>query len=630
MRNIAPYLVALVLTCVIAGTTIYLSSDRNVRVQQNVILDSARHISAIFHELRAFYAQNVLQQFQSSDIIISHDYKSLDSALPIPATFSIDFSKEISAKIQGIQVALVSQYPFKFRDDRYLTDFDEKAIQILNDTGSNEFFEIRAENGRDILHYASSVRMSEGCVGCHNSHPASIKTNWSVGDLRGVQIIEMPINNYTSDIYFENALLAAVSIISFSIMIIFILLSLKVSRDAQAELEERMIQQERSEFQLRRAQKLDAIGKLSGGIAHDFNNLLGIIVGNLELAKRKINDNSPIINNIERAIAASGRGTNLTRKLLGFSRHSPADLSNVSVKDIVKEFEDLADQSVLGQTKIQIKINEDTPEVYSNKSDLEDAILNLVINGRDAMPNGGTLFIETGKYVIRPGDAMAKRGVEPGLYATIAVTDTGEGMSAEVKEQIFEPFFTTKKEGKGTGLGLSMIYGFVKRSKGEINVYSEPNFGSTFRIYLPSVNKLTESEGIIKKETFVQCFKGDECILIVDDEKELREIAVSALSDHGYRVFSAENGHQALQILESTDGIDLVLTDLVMPGSINGLALAEMIKEHFPIIKVCIASGFAGDIINAENAHIWKSRFLHKPYSVSQLSEFIRTVLDKH
>lgn len=384
------------------------------------------------------------------------------------------------------------------------------------------------------------------------------------------------------------------------------------------------------EYQLRRAQKMDAMGQLTSGLAHDFNNLLGIIIGNLELAQRKAANIPAITRNFDRALAAAGRGTNLTRRLLNFSRQTPTNVSAVGLNEVVSEFRNLAAQSVLGQTELQIHLDPSAPEVLCNQSDLEDALLNISINARDAMPDGGRLIIETGTYEVSPEETLVAAGLAPGHYGTLKLSDTGIGMPPEIQERIFEPFFTTKAAGKGTGLGMPMVYGFVQRSKGHVAIYSEQGLGTTVRLYLPAAEEIWgKTIPDITDVSRTALPGGTEKILIVDDEAGLREIAEAALSELGYRTAVAENGDVALSILRSTPDIDLLFTDLVMPGSINGLQLSETILKERPDLKVLLTSGFSGQVMDKESAERWAGSLLGKPYTNAKLAQAIRSKLDQ-
>lgn len=388
--------------------------------------------------------------------------------------------------------------------------------------------------------------------------------------------------------------------------------------------------QRKTEEQLRRVQKMDAIVQLTGGIAHDFNNLLGIIIGNLELGKRKAQGIPPLASNLDKALTAAGRGTNITRRLLSFSRQTPSEVSIVDLNSVVRWFKDLTDQSVLGSTELQLRFDPDEPKIVCNQSDLEDALLNLALNARDAMPEGGRLIIETGQCQVGSGDKLVVAGLLPGRYGVLTISDSGMGMPPKIQERIFEPFFTTKSTGKGTGLGLPMVYGFVKQSKGHISVYSEEGLGTTFRLYLP-ISEEFDHTGTLESEgaSSLAIPEGRETILIVDDEIGLRELAQVILSGLGYRTLLASNGEEAMAIVRSTPDIDLVFTDLVMPGSINGLQLAHSIMDEYPNTKILMASGFTGQIMDSETAAQWSESILAKPYSESGLANAIRAKLDK-
>ena len=388
--------------------------------------------------------------------------------------------------------------------------------------------------------------------------------------------------------------------------------------------------QRKTEEQLRRVQKMDAIVQLTGGIAHDFNNLLGIIIGNLELGKRKAQGIPPLASNLDKALTAAGRGTNITRRLLSFSRQTPSKVSIVDLNSVVRWFKDLTDQSVLGSTELQLRFDPDEPKIVCNQSDLEDALLNLALNARDAMPEGGRLIIETGQCQVGSGDKMVVAGLLPGRYGVLTISDSGMGMPPKIQERIFVPFFTTKSTGKGTGLGLPMVYGFVKQSKGHISVYSEEGLGTTFRLYLP-ISEEFDHTGTLEREgaSSLAIPEGRETILIVDDEIGLRELAQVILSGLGYRTLLASNGEDSMAIVRSTPDIDLVFTDLVMPGSINGLQLAHSIMDEYPNTKILMASGFTGQIMDSETAAQWSESILAKPYSESGLANAIRAKLDK-
>ncbi|MFQ3197991.1 MAG: PAS domain S-box-containing protein [Paraglaciecola sp.] len=386
-------------------------------------------------------------------------------------------------------------------------------------------------------------------------------------------------------------------------------------------------QRESTERTMRRMQKMDAIGELSGGLAHDFNNLLGIIIGNLDLIGRKVEAGSKLQERIDIAQNAALRGAELTRRLLNFARQSPLSTSIVNVNVVLTNIEKMIGKSLTSKISIETILCDDLWMVELDPGDLEDAIVNLAINARDAMPNGGRLIFETRNTVLDDTIYLQKVTVEPGEYVEVVISDTGEGMPKEVSERIFDPFFSTKEKNKGTGLGLAMVYGFVKRTKGQIYVYSEVGIGTTFKIYFPrsvstSVPKLLPGEdiGIIQK--------GTETILVVDDEKALVTVAQETLRELGYTTMCAYNADEALKILAENKAIDLVFSDVVMPGSMGGFDLAVAVTSKYPNIKVLLTSGFTGNMETSEMYQQWEKDLLTKPYRRDQLAKNIRKVLE--
>ncbi len=388
------------------------------------------------------------------------------------------------------------------------------------------------------------------------------------------------------------------------------------------------------EEKLRRAQKMEAVGQLTSGIAHDFNNILGIIQGNLEIMNDMVQENDPVLGRIEKAQLGVDRGTEITRKLLGFSRTDSQSVVPTVINDLVGNLEELIARSLTASITVNVNLDDNLWKTAIDPGELEDAILNLSLNARDAMPDGGTLLLETANKVL--DDSYVKNNPESktGEFVMVSVSDTGSGMSEEIKERVLEPFFTTKEVSKGTGLGLSMVYGFVQRVGGHISIYSEVGKGTTFQLYLPRAVDTVKSEDV-QQEATADLPGGNESILVVDDEADLRDIAVSYLNDLGYRTLAAENGGQALQILNSEKGIDAVFSDVVMPGDLNGYQLAMAIHEDFPRLKMLLTSGFAkaqSDILNGSDNREYMDKLnidlLGKPYNKVELANALRKTLD--
>ncbi len=381
-----------------------------------------------------------------------------------------------------------------------------------------------------------------------------------------------------------------------------------------------------SEQALRRAQKMDAIGQLTGGIAHDFNNILGIIIGNLSFLKNLITNNEKAQKRVVAIAKAAQRAANLTRQLLAFSRKQGVELKQVNINKLIQNMDSLITRSITPEVQVDSVFSQELWLTKIDPNDFEDALLNLVLNARDAMPNGGSLTIETHNKILDAAYCSQNPGVSPGSYVLLIVSDTGTGISFEHKEKIFEPFFTTKPKDKGTGLGLSMVFGFTSRSNGHIKVYSELGVGTTFRLYLPL------SEGEVHQSDIAdfqpeQFLGGSETILAVDDEEELLEITSESLRSLGYQVLTACDGKQALQQLAKYPAISLLFSDVVMPGGINGYELAEQASTNRPDLKILLTSGYTDKAV----AHNGQARFynnlLSKPYTQAELAQRVRSVL---
>ena len=380
-----------------------------------------------------------------------------------------------------------------------------------------------------------------------------------------------------------------------------------------------------AEESLRRAQKMEAVGQLTGGIAHDFNNILGIILGNINLLKRnsKNEDDWSRLNVIE---SSATRAADLTKQLLGFSRKKTVEAKVTNVNRVIIAMNNLITRSLTPEVEIQFFLSEHDELALIDPGDLGDAILNLAINARDAMPEGGQMIIETSHCELDELYCAQNLGLSPGSYVQVMVSDTGKGINHKDQERIFEPFFTTKPQGKGTGLGLAMVFGFAKRSNGHVKVYSEPDLGTTFRLYLPRTEGEEETTLPPPADTILP--RGSETILIVDDEPELLELAQHYLKDLGYEVFCAESGTQALEQLKEHPETDLIFSDVVMPGGINGYHLAEMALMLKPTLKVLLTSGYTGKAVRSTEQVTFEAKLIPKPYTASDLAIQIRAILE--
>jgi len=382
----------------------------------------------------------------------------------------------------------------------------------------------------------------------------------------------------------------------------------------------------KTEQTLRRSQKMDAIGRLTGGIAHDFNNILGIILGNLNLLGHEIEPDTKAHKRVITITKSAQRAAVLTRQLLRFSRSQAEQVVATNLNRIIKNMDSLITRSITPQVEIKVVFTDDLWLTAIDSGDFEDALLNLIINARDAMPDGGQLTIETHNRHLDVHYNEQHPEIIPGDYVQLLVSDSGDGIPAKQQEHIFEPFYTTKPQGKGTGLGLAMVFGFIKRSGGHIKVSSRTGIGTTFRIYLPRV--LGDDQPIQETtEQEKQSPRGNEKLLVVDDEIGLLDLAQESLKSLGYEVLTADNGQKGLEILAREPDIALVFSDVVMPGGINGYELAQHAITHYPGIKVLLTSGYTDETSIKKEQEKFTNYLLSKPYSQTNLALRIRSML---
>ncbi len=393
----------------------------------------------------------------------------------------------------------------------------------------------------------------------------------------------------------------------------------------------------KQEEQVRRSQKMDVIGQFTGGIAHDFNNVLTIIMGNLELLKRQLADDAKALKRVESIGKAGQRAVDLTKQLLSFSRNEPSVKTVTDINHLIDEMKSLIIRAVTPEVEVVVQYADDLWLTEIDPGNFEDSLLNLCINARDAMTGHGHLVIETRNITLDANYCRQNPDITPGDYVELTVSDNGEGIPQELQERIFEPFYTTKEQGKGTGLGLAMVFGFVRRSRGHIKCYSEVGVGTTFHLYLPRAN-LSTANGEVKQseqsgEQVEMLPHGTESILVVDDEINLVELAREFLEALGYNVYTANDGKQALEILAKEPTIDLLFSDVVMPGGLNGYQLAQQAttiskKAGHPGLKVLLTSGYTGKAVFHDEQKLFQASLLGKPYNQSELAIRVRAILD--
>jgi PAS domain S-box-containing protein len=393
--------------------------------------------------------------------------------------------------------------------------------------------------------------------------------------------------------------------------------SIGILRDVTWEL--------RREEELREAQRLDALGQLTGGIAHDFNNLLTVISGNLQLLGLNLKDER-LTRYLEEAERATEMGARLNQRLMTFARQRRLAPVATNLNDHVADMRQLLQRTIGENIAVTTRLATDIWLVLVDPTEIESALLNLAINARDAMPEGGNLLIETDNVVITQPGERTHEEPSPGSYVRLSVADTGLGMRPEVLARAFEPFFTTKEPGKGTGLGLSSIYGFVKQSGGHVTIDTEVGRGTKVNIYLPKLDSGKQASAS-QREASALTPGGGETILVVEDNPDVRRLAVERLRTLGYKVIEVDNAFSAIAALKSGEPVDLVFSDVIMPGGMSGVELAREIKEHWPSQRILLTSGFVGEIANADQDSGIEFPMLRKPYNQTDLGRSIQGLL---
>ncbi len=386
--------------------------------------------------------------------------------------------------------------------------------------------------------------------------------------------------------------------------------------DATAERQQEAI--------LLQAQRMEAVGQLTGGVAHDFNNLLTVILGNLELLEPKLKDE------LSRSLAGEAReaaemGARLTDRLLTFARRQRLEMQSLNLNEFVLGLTELLRRTIGAPIDLSTALAPDLWPTTADPAQVESAVLNLVLNARDAMPDGGRLVIETFNATLYDADAMSIPDMAAGDYVVLSVADTGHGMPPEVRTRAFEPFFTTKAAGKGSGLGLATIYGFARQSGGNVTLYSEVGKGTTVNLYLPRSGRRTGAEAP-SAEPAIDTGRG-ETVLVVEDDERVRRLTALRLKELGYRVLEADHGAAALAVLAETPDIDIVFSDLVMPGGISGFDLARHLRERYPATRVVLTSGDSAELLDQAEVAELEFKVLRKPYRQAELARAFRAAL---
>jgi signal transduction histidine kinase len=397
---------------------------------------------------------------------------------------------------------------------------------------------------------------------------------------------------------------------------------------ANTRLVEEAANREAAEAQVRQMHKMESIGQLTGGIAHDFNNMLAIVIGSLDLAKRRMSkDPEKAEACVDNAMQGAERAAQLTQRLLAFSRQQPLAPVAIDANRLVGGMSELMRRTIGESVRFETVLAGGLWPAFIDASQLENALVNLCVNARDAMPDGGRLTIETSNTHLDEAYAGQHSEVVAGQYVMVSVTDTGCGMPAEVIERAFDPFYTTKDVGRGTGLGLSQVYGFVKQSGGHVKIYSEQGVGTTVKLYLPRHFGTAEIQGAIVSDAELPRAKRLETVLVVEDEERVRLLSVDSLRELGYTVFHADGPRRALAMLAELPRVDLLFTDVIMPD-MNGRKLADAARQTLPDLKVLYTTGYTKNAIVHNGMLDHDVAFLAKPFTIGQLAAKVRQVLD--
>ncbi len=396
--------------------------------------------------------------------------------------------------------------------------------------------------------------------------------------------------------------------------------------DNLLQIEKQEQEQKRLHDILRHSQRMEAVGLLAGGIAHDFNNLLTVIQGTIDIMMQKADPSADNYRHIDQLNRAVGRASSLTNQLLVFSRKQVLQPRVINMNQLVQEVSEMLQRLIGEDIKVDIQLQEDLGNVKADPGQVEQMLTNLILNARDAMPNGGILAIETLNVAFDDHYLNSHPDVNPGNYVMLAVSDNGVGIDRETQDKIFDPFFTTKDKERCSGLGLAMVWGIVRQSEGQVWVYSEPGVGTTFKIYLPRV---FEEAHPLEQYLFEPLkIHGTETILVVEDEEDVRELISEALTTQGYNVIEASNGEEGVRrMLENRDRIAMIVSDLIMP-QMSGKAMASTILEAVPQTKILFMSGYTDDMIAKNGILIEGTHFIQKPFKLRDLLIRVKSIID--
>jgi len=653
LSNLGAYrrtaILALVLVALVSVSGgLYLLS-LEARLVEDIALKDAQQFSQTLKEFRTLYTSEVVARARTHGMTISHDYADRDDAIPLPMTLSIMLGNRMGGS-SGVTSRLYSRWPFPWRlkGGGPQDDFEWAALRSLRENPTKAVTSFEVLDGQPVIRYATADLMRASCVACHNSHPDSPKTDWQVGDVRGVLevILPLPRRDSAARAALRNVvgLIALLVLISISALILLASRlrresivsaglaadAIRMNRDLKMESAERALAEEQSrefEAQAHRSQKLEGIGLLAGGIAHDFNNLLATVSGNAELAISNLPEDSEARPNILKIEKAALRAKQLTTQLLAYAGRGLFRRTPVNLTRMVREIGQLLETILPPGVTTTYELADDLAPVSGDIAQLQQVAMNLITNAAEACyAPDGNIRISTGTCVIDQeflDRVILGNDCEPGRYSYLEVEDDGQGISPEDVDKIFDPFFSTKAEGRG--LGLAALLGIVRGHLGALIVDSTPGSGTRFVVLFPQTEAMAEgSVQAARRQSPL-----NQTILLVDDDNDVRETVSCLLQASGCNVIEAASGEQALAFFTEADmTIDAVILDWQMPG-MGGEATLEIFLKEKPSLPLLICSGY-GDDMDIERLLVHgQVLFLQKPFSLTELLAALRAILKK-
>ena len=625
----------------LAGVFQRLHSLETELVETISIADASRFSKAI-NEFRQAYASEVVERVVPHGIQASHQYSETEGAIPLPVTLSMMVGKRLNQDGSG-RVRLYSDYPFPTAEpgEAYgLDEFDRAALRRLRLDPAKPVVEFSREQGKQVVRYAAADVMGQSCVDCHNRHPESPKTDWKLGDVRGVLEVRLEVpaeaDGIADDLRATSAILLVVALLTMFAMAAasqriqrgrrLVLRLGRETAEAHVELEReteerRQAQDERDQIQAQaiQAQKLEGLGLLAGGIAHDFNNLLMSMNGNAELAELSIMPGSEAVTYLDRIKRGVEKGARLTRHLQAYAGQGPVATAPTHLSDAVRQTAEVLESIVVARASLTLELSDELPMVRADPAQLEQLVMNLLMNAADACGVGGAIVLRTGTVALSADDLSRTvgppcGGVGPHIFLDVA--DNGRGMDEQVSLQMFDPFYSTK--GPGRGLGLAAIQGIVRAHRGVIFLDSALGRGTTIRIAFPF------DEDADVPIAAAPTGAPPLSVLIVDDDDEVRETTSVLLAERGFVPFAVASGDEAIAFLTLGDpSVDAVILDMTMPG-MSGLDTYEAFRGEHSELVVVFVSGYTVESGLRDVLRDTGAAFLQKPYAIDEL---VRTLL---